>query len=40
VTIHVKDRLKTEPGKRMGQKRHELMLEFLKAVEEEYEGEQ
>ena len=23
--IHVKDRLKTEPGKRMGQKRHELV---------------
>jgi hypothetical protein len=23
--LHVKDRLKTEPGKRMGQKRHELV---------------
>jgi len=22
--LHVKDRLKTEPGKRMGEKRHEL----------------
>lgn len=38
--VHVKNRLKTEPGKRMGQKRHELLLEFLKAVDEEYEGGQ
>ena len=58
--LHIKDHLKTEPGKRMGQKRHELvsvpvpiqlvqslmrlcilqMLQFLRAVEEEYEGDQ
>lgn len=58
--LHIKDRLKTEPGKRMGQKRHEFvsvpdnfsrwgfslhlclpqMLQFLGAVEEEYEGGQ
>ncbi|KAF9790864.1 hypothetical protein BJ322DRAFT_1038566 [Thelephora terrestris] len=38
--LHIKDHLKTEPGKRMGQKRHEIMLQFLKAVEDEYEGEQ
>ncbi|KAI0360016.1 hypothetical protein OH77DRAFT_1419401 [Trametes cingulata] len=35
--LHIKDRLKTEPGKRLAEKRHTLMLEFLRAVEEEYE---
>ncbi|KAF8627735.1 hypothetical protein AX15_004263 [Amanita polypyramis BW_CC] len=34
--LYIKDRLKTEPGKRLGAKRHELLLNFLQSVEEEY----
>ncbi|KAJ2990526.1 hypothetical protein NUW54_g8442 [Trametes sanguinea] len=34
--LHIKDRLKTEPGKRLADKRHKLMLDFLQAVEDEY----
>ncbi|KZT73639.1 hypothetical protein DAEQUDRAFT_661912 [Daedalea quercina L-15889] len=34
--LHIRERLKTEPGKQMAEKRHKLMLEFLRAVDEEY----
>ncbi|EIW83994.1 hypothetical protein CONPUDRAFT_163243 [Coniophora puteana RWD-64-598 SS2] len=33
--LHIQDRLKTEPGKKMGAKRHQLMLDFLEAIKEE-----
>ncbi|KAH7884423.1 hypothetical protein F5I97DRAFT_1812267 [Phlebopus sp. FC_14] len=36
--LHIKDRLKTEPGKAMGAQRHQLMLQFLHSVQEEYSG--
>ncbi|KDQ19363.1 hypothetical protein BOTBODRAFT_27945 [Botryobasidium botryosum FD-172 SS1] len=32
----VRDRLKTPAGRRMGDRRHQFMLEFLSAVDEEY----
>ncbi|KAI0635769.1 hypothetical protein C8Q77DRAFT_1170039 [Trametes polyzona] len=35
--LHIKDRLKTEPGKELAEKRHNLMLDFLRAIEEEYD---
>ncbi|KAJ8468182.1 hypothetical protein ONZ51_g9802 [Trametes cubensis] len=35
--LHIKDRLKTEPGKKLADKRHKLMLDFLQAVEDEYD---
>ncbi|KAH9948701.1 hypothetical protein B0H21DRAFT_777757 [Amylocystis lapponica] len=34
--LHICERLKTEPGKQLAEKRHELMLGFLEAVDEEY----
>ncbi|KAI0784221.1 hypothetical protein C8Q75DRAFT_724745 [Abortiporus biennis] len=34
--LHIRDRLKTEVGKGLAVKRHELMLTFLTAVDEEY----
>ncbi|OSD06421.1 hypothetical protein PYCCODRAFT_1464360 [Trametes coccinea BRFM310] len=34
--LHIKDRLKTEAGKKLAEKRHKLMLDFLQAVEDEY----
>ncbi|KII85151.1 hypothetical protein PLICRDRAFT_116706 [Plicaturopsis crispa FD-325 SS-3] len=34
--LHIKDRLKTAPGKALGEKRHKLLLEFLASVEDEY----
>ncbi|KIP11208.1 hypothetical protein PHLGIDRAFT_21857 [Phlebiopsis gigantea 11061_1 CR5-6] len=37
--LHIKDQLKTEPGKAMAEKRHKLMLQFLAAVDAEYDGE-
>ncbi|KAI0671502.1 hypothetical protein C8Q78DRAFT_972373 [Trametes maxima] len=35
--VHIKGRLKTTPGKKLAERRHKLMLDFLQAVEEEYE---
>nr|VWO95907.1 F-actin-capping protein subunit beta [Ganoderma boninense] len=35
--LHIRERLKTEPGKKLADKRHQLMLDFLHAVDEEYE---
>ncbi|KAI0346522.1 hypothetical protein BDW22DRAFT_1352633 [Trametopsis cervina] len=35
--LHIREQLKTEPGKRMAEKRHQFMLEFLAATKEEYE---
>jgi len=34
--LHIRERLKTEPGRKMGEKRHKLMQIFLESVEEEY----
>ncbi|TFY50800.1 hypothetical protein EVJ58_g10884 [Rhodofomes roseus] len=34
--LRIRGRLKTEPGKQMAEKRHKLMLDFLQAVDEEY----
>ncbi|GBE88324.1 Uncharacterized protein SCP_1301390 [Sparassis crispa] len=34
--LHIRERLKTEPGKELAEKRHQLMLDFLQAVDEEY----
>ncbi|KAF8339536.1 uncharacterized protein EI90DRAFT_3117357 [Cantharellus anzutake] len=34
--LQIKDRLKTEAGKRMGEERHDFMLDFLNAVDKEY----
>ncbi|KAG8859288.1 hypothetical protein FRB96_004503 [Tulasnella sp. 330] len=33
----IRERLKTDAGRAMGEKRHQAMLDFLKAVDEEYE---
>ncbi|KAG8890790.1 hypothetical protein FRB98_004835 [Tulasnella sp. 332] len=35
----IRERLKTDAGRAMGEKRHQAMLDFLKAVDEEYECE-
>ncbi|KAI0779098.1 hypothetical protein BC629DRAFT_1735987 [Irpex lacteus] len=35
--LHIRDQLKTEAGRRMAERRHQFMLDFLKATEEEYE---
>jgi len=37
--LHIQDRLKTEPGKVLGTQRHQFMLSFLQAVQEEYDAE-
>ncbi|THH27859.1 hypothetical protein EUX98_g6318 [Antrodiella citrinella] len=37
--LHIKDRLKTAPGKRMGEKRHQFMVNFLNEVNGEFNGE-
>jgi len=37
--LHIRERLKTEPGKRLAEKRHRLMLDFLSAVDSEYNAE-
>jgi len=34
--LHIRERLKTEAGKQMADKRHKLMLDFLQAVDDEY----
>ncbi|KAG1872287.1 hypothetical protein F4604DRAFT_1654560 [Suillus subluteus] len=34
--LHIQERLKTEPGKQMGTKRHQFMVDFLNSVENEY----
>lgn len=36
--VLIKDRLKTEPGRKLGQKRHDVILRFLESVEEEANG--
>ncbi|OBZ72054.1 Uncharacterized protein YpgQ [Grifola frondosa] len=38
--LHIRERLKTEPGKQLAEKRHNLMLNFLRAVDEEYNLEE
>ncbi|KAF9068997.1 hypothetical protein BDP27DRAFT_1326263 [Rhodocollybia butyracea] len=34
--IHIRGRLKTEPGKQLAAKRHQLLLDFMQSLEEEY----
>lgn len=36
--LNIRDRLKTEAGKKMGDKRHQVLLEFLASIDEEYGG--
>ncbi|KAF7424080.1 hypothetical protein PC9H_009381 [Pleurotus ostreatus] len=36
--LHISEQLKTEPGKRMGRKRHQMLVGFLEAIDEEYAG--
>ncbi|KAF8150066.1 hypothetical protein B0H34DRAFT_732285 [Crassisporium funariophilum] len=36
--LNIRDRLKTEPGKKMGDKRHQVLLDFLASIDEEYHG--
>ncbi|KDQ57366.1 hypothetical protein JAAARDRAFT_35998 [Jaapia argillacea MUCL 33604] len=37
--LHIRDRLKTSPGRKLGEQRHQLMLQFLEAVKSEYQDE-
>ncbi|KAG1737306.1 hypothetical protein EDB19DRAFT_1895873 [Suillus lakei] len=37
--LHIQERLKTEPGRQMGAKRHQFMVDFLNSVENEYNAE-
>ncbi|KAG7089379.1 hypothetical protein E1B28_011069 [Marasmius oreades] len=34
--VHIEGRLKTEPGKKLGKKRHKLIVDFIASVEDEY----
>jgi len=34
--LHIRERMKTERGKQMAVQRHEFMLQFLDAVDDEY----
>ncbi|KAI0303699.1 hypothetical protein B0F90DRAFT_1313952 [Multifurca ochricompacta] len=34
--LHIRERLKTAPGRQMAEQRHKLMVDFLAAVEDEY----
>ncbi|KAF9563185.1 hypothetical protein CPC08DRAFT_706112 [Agrocybe pediades] len=34
----IRDRLKTEPGKKLGDRRHEVLKNFLTSIDEEYDG--
>ncbi|KAF8164004.1 hypothetical protein BJ912DRAFT_1005239 [Pholiota molesta] len=36
--IHIHERLKTATGKKLGDKRHKALLDFLGSVDEEYDG--
>ncbi|KAF7327978.1 HD domain-containing protein [Mycena kentingensis (nom. inval.)] len=36
--VHIRDRLKTEPGKILGEKRHNTLVAFIAAVEDEYDN--
>nr|GAT48717.1 predicted protein [Mycena chlorophos] len=38
--MHIRDRLKTEPGKLLGEKRHAVLVAFIESVEEEYGNSQ
>ncbi|KAI0833302.1 hypothetical protein BC628DRAFT_1485415 [Trametes gibbosa] len=35
--LHIKERLKTEPGKHLADKRHKLMLDFLDGIDDEFD---
>ncbi|KAF6754428.1 hypothetical protein DFP72DRAFT_370458 [Ephemerocybe angulata] len=37
--VHIRGRLKTVPGRQMGEKRHQVIVDFLAAAEEEYNAE-
>ncbi|TFK27533.1 hypothetical protein FA15DRAFT_666373 [Coprinopsis marcescibilis] len=34
--LHIRERLKTDQGRKLGDKRHEVLLNFLASIEEEY----
>ncbi|KAJ3796037.1 hypothetical protein GGU11DRAFT_686608 [Lentinula aff. detonsa] len=34
--MHIRDRLKTQPGKQLAVKRHQLLIHFMESVDEEY----
>ncbi|KAI0749457.1 hypothetical protein C8Q80DRAFT_625731 [Daedaleopsis nitida] len=34
--LHIRERLKTVPGKKLAERRHRLMVDFLQAIDEEY----
>ncbi|KAI9461570.1 hypothetical protein BJY52DRAFT_1116940 [Lactarius psammicola] len=34
--LHIRERMKTAPGKQMAEKRHKLLVDFLGAIEDEY----
>ncbi|KJA14520.1 hypothetical protein HYPSUDRAFT_49070 [Hypholoma sublateritium FD-334 SS-4] len=36
--LHIHQRLKTAPGKEMGDKRHKVLVNFLASIDEEYNG--
>jgi len=36
--LNIRDRLKTEVGKKMGDRRHQVLRNFLASIDEEYEG--
>ncbi|TFK84253.1 hypothetical protein K466DRAFT_553814 [Polyporus arcularius HHB13444] len=35
--LHIREHLKTEPGRKLAEKRHQLMVDFLSAIDEEYD---
>jgi uncharacterized protein len=35
--VHIKDRLKTKPGRELGERRHEVLCNFLTSVQEEFD---
>ncbi|KAI0058665.1 hypothetical protein BV25DRAFT_1861759 [Artomyces pyxidatus] len=38
--VHIHERMKTAPGKQMAEKRHKIILEFIAAIDDEYDPEQ
>jgi uncharacterized protein len=34
--LHIRERMKTAPGKQMAEKRHQLLVDFLAAIDDEY----
>ncbi|KAF8273299.1 hypothetical protein EI94DRAFT_1716343 [Lactarius quietus] len=36
--LHIRERMKTTPGKQLAEKRHQLLVDFLAAIDDEYGG--